>query len=152
MPLLERWSHKEQVHPTNVTIARAAGGDSGRESGGAVTGSDGVSSAEQSDQPDLVHGRHAAANPVAPRRHQKESIVIARLKTFATDAGRTKDPLAYMVAIVQRAYVDGGYDELPDQDARELVVALAAKEPAIERVLESQSTRSPSTKGGERGR
>lgn len=34
-----------------------------RESGGAVTVSDGVSSAEQSNQPDTVHGRHAAANP-----------------------------------------------------------------------------------------
>jgi hypothetical protein len=78
--------------------------------------------------------------------------VITRLKAFATDAARSKDPLAYMVAIVQRAYVDGGYEELPDQDAREFVTALAAKEPAIERVLDSQSTRSPSTKGGERGR
>lgn len=77
-------------------------------------------------------------------------LLLTRLKVFARDAGQARDPLAYFAAIVQKAYTDSGYAEPSDQEARELVKALAAREPSIERVLDSLSV--VSAKGGDGGR
>ena len=76
----------------------------------------------------------SAASGTVPRLDPER--ILARVKSHLTDARRNEDPLGYLAAVVQHVHEEQGLPEPSDDEAREIVRALAHREPAVERVLD----------------
>lgn len=155
MPLLERWDHNDRAHPTKastmVAVARSGGTDQ------RAQGTDGPSASAKASGTTPVPGPRR--DPVAPKKSLDLERLVRYVKMFVTNAKNSTDRRAYFAAVIEAGHHDQGL-AITEADALELVDGLAAREPAIERALDSPaslappstSTRSRATKGGDRGR
>lgn len=150
MPLKERRDHKA-THTTR-----------GDRDSGPATATAAHSTAETSSSP--ATPATIAARPIVPvqRRVQVNTdTVVDRVKTFARgqrfrdgDFVDAKARREYLAAVVKAAHADQHFT-ITDEESLELLIAYAARDPAIERALEppaSLSMPTPTNKGGARGR
>ena len=144
MPLVERWFHKCRGRETE---ARTEGTDGPAESG--------------KNRPREAPVPGPLRDPAASSNKQVDVDKLTRfVKMFLSNAKAAPDRRAYLAAAVQAGHRDQGL-EIPDEEAVDVLNALIAREPAIERALEpfmsldpnvSRSTTSSAKKGEDRGR